>query len=260
MRVVAILTSAGSGTRLGAVGPKALVPLAGVPLVVRAARALVACGRLSRLVVTAGAEHVEAMRAALATADPPVDAVVVLGGATRQASVAAGLELLLQEGSGPTVVLVHDAARPLVPTAVVQRVIDAVESGHEAVVPGLPVTDTVKLVDLPPADATVQDDGARRVLGTPDRRALRAVQTPQGFTLDVLGRAHRAGAARAGDERTAATDDAALAEAIGVDVWVVAGHEDALKITTPRDLVLAELLLAGAGAPSSADTAVGSAR
>ena len=257
MRVVAILTAAGSGSRLGAAGPKALVPLGGVPLVVRAARALVDSGRISRLVVTVGADQVEAMGLALAVADPPVDAEVVVGGASRQASVAAGLDRLLDADPTPAVVLVHDAARPLVPVALVQRVIEAVESGHDAVVPGLPVSDTVKVVDLAPQDepaapgSAPSHDGVLRVVGTPDRRALRAVQTPQGFSLALLARAHRHGAARAHDESTAATDDAALAEAVGAEVWVVRGHEDALKITTPRDLALAELLLAARAGTST---------
>ncbi len=243
MRVAAILTAAGSGSRLGAAGPKAFVHLAGVPLVVRAARALTGSGLVDVLVVTAPADQVDAMRAVLASALPPVVADVVAGGISRQASVAAGLERVTSVlGSGvPAVVLVHDAARPMVPAALVRRVVEAVWSGHEAVVPGLVVTDTVKQVELPHGG-----DGALRVVATPDRRSLRAVQTPQGFTIDVLRHAHEAGAARAHDEATAATDDAALAEAAGIEVWVVEGHEDALKVTTARDLALAELLLASA--------------
>ncbi|HRA50785.1 2-C-methyl-D-erythritol 4-phosphate cytidylyltransferase [Actinotalea sp.] len=239
MRAVAILTAAGSGERLGGGGPKALVELGGVPLVVRAAHALLGSGVVDHLVVTAPGDAVVQVADALARAEPPVAADVVVGGASRQASVAAGLAVVAAlPGAGPgLVVLVHDAARPQVPADVVRRVVAAVRAGHGAVVPGLPVTDTVKQVDAP-------RDGAARVLGTPDRRALRAVQTPQGFTLDVLARAHGAGAARAGDEATAATDDAALVEALGLDVWVVDGHEDAMKITTARDLAVAHALLA----------------
>ncbi len=240
MRVAAILTAAGSGSRLGSSGPKALVPLGGVPLVVRAARALADSGLIDVLVVTAPADHVSTMRSVLATARPPVVAEVVAGGVSRQASVAAGLDRLADlAGIGPDlVVLVHDAARPLVPAAVVHRVVAAVRAGHDAVVPGLPVTDTIKQVE---PDAAAPG----RVVATPERSTLRAVQTPQGFTLGVLRRAHAAGAARAADEAGAATDDAALVEALGLDVWVVEGHEDAQKITTPRDLALAEVLLAG---------------
>lgn len=240
MRVVAILTAAGSGSRLGSQGPKAFVPLGGVPLVVHAARALTHSGLIDLLVVTAPADQVEAMRRVLVAARPPVVADVVAGGVTRQASVAAGLARLtsLLGDATPAVVLVHDAARPLVPASVVRRVVEAVEAGHEAVVPGLAVTDTVKEVDT-----TLGDHPVLRVVATPDRRTLRAVQTPQGFTFDVLRRAHESGAARAQDDAVAATDDASLAEAAGIAVWVVEGHQDALKVTTARDLALAELML-----------------
>lgn len=223
---VAILTAAGSGARLGHPLPKALVPLAGVPLVVRAARALHAAG-VRRLVVTAPPDAVADVVAALGMPD----ARVVPGGPTRQASVAAGLACLDDE-VGDAVVLVHDAARPLVPVEVVRRVVDAVAGGHDAVVPVLPVTDTVKRVGA-----------AGEVTATLDRRELRAVQTPQGFTLEVLRRAHAAAAHRAGDEALAATDDAGLVEAAGGQVWTVEGHEDAMKITTPRDLVVATALV-----------------
>jgi len=248
MRAVAVLTAAGNGTRLGAEGPKALVSLGGVPLVVRAARALVDSGVVEHLVVTAPADALVAVREALACAEPAIGADVVAGGISRQASVAAGLERVaaLPQAHPGLVVLVHDAARPGVPGEVVRRVVAAVGSGHGAVVPGLPVTDTIKQVDP-------DGHGAARVLGTPQRRALRSVQTPQGFTLDVLRRAHAAGAALATDEATAATDDAALVEALGLDVWVVEGHEDAMKITTARDLAIAEVLLARASTRPTGD-------
>lgn len=234
MRAVAVLTAAGSGTRLGHGTPKALVPLGGVPLVVRAARGLVASGVVRRLVVTAPAGAVDDVRAALASAGAPVE--VVPGGATRQASVAAALARLADEPDG-TVVLVHDAARPLVPAGVVRRVADAVAAGHPAVVPALPVHDTLK---------QVTPDGT--VVATVDRAALRAVQTPQGFTLGVLRAAHDAAAHRAHAEETAATDDAGLVEALGRPVLVVDGDPDAMKITTPRDLALAEALVGSAAA------------
>lgn len=230
MRAVAILTAAGSGTRLGHGLPKALVPLAGIPLVVRAAHALASSGVVRRVVVTAPPEALDELRAAVGDG-PGLE--VVPGGATRQASVAAALARLADEPGG-TVVLVHDAARPLVPVRVVRRVVGAVALGRTAVVPVLPVVDTIKRV--------VGDDGA--VAETLDRRELRAVQTPQGFTLDVLRAAHAAAAHRADDEALAATDDAGLVEAAGGRVWVVEGHEDAMKITTPRDLAVATALVA----------------
>lgn len=234
MRHVAILTAAGSGSRLGSDRPKALVELAGVPLVVHAARALVSAGAFDRLVVTSPVAAQEELRSVLADADLGVEVDVVVGGASRQASVSAGLAAL-GTWAQDTVVLVHDAARPLVPADVVRRVLAAVEQGHTAVVPGVPLRDTVKQVDE-----------RSRVVATPDRRSLRAVQTPQGFRLDVLRRAHAEGAGRSADEATAATDDAALVEALGLDVHVVDGDHAALKVTDRRDLALAELLLAGA--------------
>lgn len=244
MRAVAILTAAGGGVRLACGVPKALVELAGVPLVVRSARALADAG-MTRIVVTAAPGSEALVEQALRAAALSVPVEVVVGGPSRQASVAAGLVRVATDPDGMpadprTVVLVHDAARPLVPVAVVRRVVDAVLAGHAAVVPGLPVTDTVKQV------ATHPDGGALRVTATMDRRSLRTVQTPQGFTLEVLRSAHDAGAHRAVDDDAAATDDAALVEALGVDVWVVEGHEDAMKITTQRDLAVAELLV---GAP-----------
>ena len=218
--------------------PKALVPLGGQSLVVHAARNLLAARaagdqNVRTLVVTAPAEHVAAVSEALAG----LEVLVVPGGPTRQASVAAGLAAL---GSGPgaadiSVVLVHDAARPLAPPSLIARVVDAVLSGHAAVVPGLPVTDTVKQVQ--PAERV------ELVLATVPRADLRAVQTPQGFTWELLCRAHEAFAAGAEHESTAASDDAGLVERLGEPVWVVAGDERAAKITTPRDLAVATVLL-----------------
>ncbi|QCB94596.1 2-C-methyl-D-erythritol 4-phosphate cytidylyltransferase [Cellulomonas shaoxiangyii] len=236
MSVAAVLTAAGSGSRLGHALPKAVVPVAGAPLVTHAARALLTAraadgSRVTALVVTAPAEHVHAVTQALApVADLGVPVRVVVGGATRQASVAAGLAAL---PLGVEVVLVHDAARAFAPAALVARVVDAVRAGHDAVVPGLPVVDTVKRV-------ASWDAAGGPVVDTPPREALRAVQTPQGFAHDVLVRAHAAGAHRAADEATAASDDAGLVEAAGGRVWMVPGDERAAKITTPRDVVLAE--------------------
>jgi len=150
--------------------------------------------------------------------------MVVTGGATRQDSVA---RALLALPADVDVVLVHDAARPLVPSELVSAVVAEVRRGHEAVIPALPVTDTIKQVDA-------QDD----VVGTPDRSVLRAVQTPQGFDRSVLQAAHAAA------DVDSATDDAALVERQGVSVRVILGHEEAFKVTRPIDLVLAEAVLA----------------
>ena len=229
MRVAAVLTAAGSGSRLGHELPKALVDLGGATVVVRAARGLLASGVVDLLVVTVPAEHQGAFAAALTAGElePDVPVTLVVGGASRQASVAAGLRELPADVD---VVLVHDAARCLTPPAMVARVVAAVRAGHRAVVPTVAVTDT--LVEVAP-------DGVRTV----DRTTLRAVQTPQGFDRALLDRAHRAAADRAHDERQAATDDASLCAALGEPVATVDGADEAFKITTARDLAVARTLV-----------------
>lgn len=246
---VAVLTAAGSGARLGLGYPKALAELAACTLVGHAASRLSASGEITQIVVTAPAEHHGAVSDALsATPGVTVPWRVVEGGPSRQASVAAGLAELartMDAGAPYDVVLVHDAARPLASAALVSRVVAAVREGAGAVVPGLPVTDTIKSV-------AVSADGPERVTGTVDRSVLRAVQTPQGFAWDLLLRAHAAGADRAQDESTAATDDSSLVEALGEAVHVVPGEAAALKITTTYDLAVAGLLLAEAVAGADA--------
>ncbi|GHS89771.1 2-C-methyl-D-erythritol 4-phosphate cytidylyltransferase [Actinomycetota bacterium] len=240
MSTAAILTAAGSGTRLGLPGPKALVELAGVPLVLHAARALASSGVVARIVVTVPPRQLGGFRALLAGPVRPglgVPVVVVEGGPSRQASVAAGLAALTAETD---VVLVHDAARALASADLVRRIEAEVRSGHHAVVPGLQVVDTIKRVG-PPGQATASGD-AQPVLGTVARADLRVVQTPQGFDRALLDRAHAAGSHLCADEALAATDDASLVEALGEQVWVVPGEETAMKITTTRDLAVAELL------------------
>lgn len=207
------------GTRLGAARPKAFVEVGGRTLLERSVCAARDSGVVDQVVVIVPAELVDDVRAQL----PEV--TVVAGGAERSDSVRAGLAAA---GEDARLVLVHDAARALVPPELFVRVVDALAAGAAAVVPGIPVVDTLKRVD---------DDG--RVRATPDRSELRAVQTPQGFTAEVLRRAHRS----EGD----ATDDAGLVEALGVDVLVVRGEELAFKVTTPLDLRLAESLCAAEG-------------
>ena len=246
--VVAILTAAGAGTRLGAGGPKALVEVGGRSLLRRAAQGLVDSGVVDHLVVTAPGEHVERFAAELAgfAGAGPGIRVVAGSSASRQASVALGLRAVLEDCPRAGVVLVHDAARALTPPEVVRRVVAAVRAGHDAVVPALAVTDTVKEI----APAGPAGSGVEIVVGTPDRSRLRAVQTPQGFAVAALVRAHELGAARGAHEALAASDDAGLVEAAGGRVVVVEGDPLALKVTTPLDLALAELL-APAPAPLS---------
>ncbi|MDX6206153.1 MAG: 2-C-methyl-D-erythritol 4-phosphate cytidylyltransferase, partial [Frankiales bacterium] len=154
----------------------------------------------------------------------PAELLVVPGGRTRQDSVRIALQALPDDVS---VVLVHDAARPLVPSELVDAVAAAVCAGSPAVVPCLPLADTVK-----------RADAAGRVVETLRRDELRAIQTPQGFRREVLVRAHAA--ATAGP----VTDDAGMVEALGVPVLLIAGDDEAFKVTRPLDLVLAEAVLA----------------
>jgi 2-C-methyl-D-erythritol 4-phosphate cytidylyltransferase len=207
--------------------PKALVPVNGVPLLARAVRGLLDAGCVQHVVVAAPPSDVDAMCTVTASLASAGEAVHVLaGGAERTDSVRLALEYALREIPDTRIVLVHDAARAFTPVEVIRRVVEAVEAGHPAVIPVLPMADTVKQVD---ADGTV--------VATPDRDALRVVQTPQGFEAAVLLRAHSSG--------VLATDDAGLVERLGVPVTTVAGHPNALKITTPFDLAIAEALLAG---------------
>jgi 2-C-methyl-D-erythritol 4-phosphate cytidylyltransferase len=225
-RVVAIVPAAGSGERLGAGRPKALVTVAGEPMVVRAVDGLLSSRVVDDVVVVAPATHLEAMASVL-----PAHARVVPGGADRVASVALGLAAV----DDADVVLVHDAARCLCPGDVARAVVAAVRDGHGAVIPALPVADTVRRVDP-----------VGRVVGLVDRTGLLAVQTPQGFGPDVLRRAHEAALGSSAAAR--ATDDAGLVEAVGGEVVTVPGDPRAFKITTPLDLAMAEALL-GAAAP-----------
>lgn len=219
---VAVVPAAGRGERLGANGPKAMVFLHGLPLVAHAVRGLLSAGCVRHVVVAAPSDALAEMTAALADFAP---VTVVPGGADRTESVRLALAAALDAVPDATIVLVHDAARAFTPPALVRSVTEAVAAGAPAVVPVLPVTDTVKRVD---ADGVVVD--------TPSRVDLRAVQTPQGFAVDVLRRAYEAA--------DIATDDAGLVERIGVPVHTVPGDVAAMKITTPFDLAVAAAVFA----------------
>jgi 2-C-methyl-D-erythritol 4-phosphate cytidylyltransferase len=219
VRAAGIVAAAGSGLRLGADIPKALVPLAGRPLVRWAVDALLA-GGVAEVVVTVPPGQRNAFAAAL-----PESVVLVDGGATRTASVRAGLAAVTD---GADAVLVHDAARPLTPPEVVARVLEALAAGAPAVVPVLPVVDTTVAVD---------QDG--RITGALPREQIRRVQTPQGFSRAALVQAYRRLPASA-----ELTDDAAVVHSAGVRVATVPGDERAAKITVAHDLALAAAQLA----------------
>lgn len=233
-RTAAVIPAAGRGVRLGPGAPKALRALSGTPMLIHAVRAMAASRAVSLVVVVApsdGAAEVKNLLDAHALPER-TDYLVVPGGDTRQESVRLGLEALPE---GVSTVLVHDAARPLVPVDTVDAVIEAVRDGAVAVVPALPVADTVKEVE--PAETKGDPES---VVATPERSRLRAVQTPQGFDYETLVNAH-ATVALTGD---GATDDAGMVERLGAPVVVVPGHEEAFKVTRPLDLVLAEAVLA----------------
>ncbi|CQD04737.1 2-C-methyl-D-erythritol 4-phosphate cytidylyltransferase [Mycobacterium europaeum] len=216
--VVAVVPAAGSGERLGAGIPKAFCEVAGRTLLDRAVGGLLESGVVDHVVVAVPASRVDEAKGALGGR-----ATVVAGGPDRTTSVSLALTALAGD---PEYVLVHDAARALTPPALIARVVDALRAGHNAVVPALPLHDTIKAVDA---------NGV--VLGTPERAGLRAVQTPQGFARELLLRAYQ----RAGTADF--TDDASLVEHVGGQVQVVDGDPLAFKITTQLDLLLAEAVV-----------------
>ena len=217
MRIAAILVAAGAGQRLGTDVPKAFCTVRGRTLLSYAHARFAGHTMIGSVIIVAPADRLEDAKA-LTGAD------VVAGGATRQASVAAGLAALPPDVDA---VLVHDVARAFVPAEVIDRVVAALRDGADAVIPTRPVTDTIKRVDA-----------GGRVIETVDRSTLVAVQTPQGFRRDVLFAAHTAGTA------TRVTDDAGLVEAFGGTVVAVDGADEAFKITRPWDLLLAEAVAA----------------
>jgi len=221
----AIIAAAGSGERFGATLPKALITLGNRTLIEHAVAALAPIA--SEVVICAPAGYEKQIQELVGN-----EITVVVGGTTRSDSVRAGIAALTGNNK---YVLVHDAARALATTDLAERVLAALKKGESAVIPGLDLVDTVKSVDA-----------SGHVSATPDRASLRRVQTPQGFDLDVLKKAHATGAD--------ATDDGALVEAIGHKVLIVNGEERALKITTPADLATALSML---GASSEFRTGVG---
>ncbi|MFJ9659513.1 2-C-methyl-D-erythritol 4-phosphate cytidylyltransferase [Streptomyces griseoflavus] len=230
-RTAAVIPAAGRGVRLGPGALKALRALGGTPMLIHAIRAMADSRAVSLVVVVAppdGAAEVRTLLDAHALPDR-TDFVVVPGGDSRQESVKLGLDAL---PPGYDIVLVHDAARPLVPVDTVDAVVEAVRDGAPAVVPALPLADTVKQVE--PAAGPGEPEP---VVATPDRSLLRAVQTPQGFDRATLVRAHET-------VRDDVTDDASMVEQLGLTVVTVPGHEEAFKVTRPLDLILAEAVLA----------------
>ena len=225
-RAAAIIVAAGRGLRAGTGGPKQFRMLGGQSVIARALAAFCGNDAIFAVQPVVNSDDVALFaQAAGGLAFRPG----VHGGATRQASVRAGLEALASER--PDVVLIHDAARPFASKALIDRAI-AAAAAHGAAIPCAPVTDTIKQVDA---------SGA--VIATPDRAGLRIAQTPQAFSFDAILSAHRA-AAEAG--RDDFTDDAALAEWAGLTVATFEGDALNMKLTTPEDFAREEARLGAA--------------
>jgi 2-C-methyl-D-erythritol 4-phosphate cytidylyltransferase/2-C-methyl-D-erythritol 2,4-cyclodiphosphate synthase len=228
-RIGLLVVAGGRGLRLGADRPKQYLNCAGRPLIAHTLEALAAGFPFSAITVVIRPDDRALYKEALADLKAEAAAAIgppAIGGATRQQSVLAGLEALA--AAEPEIVLIHDAVRPFPSPALIARAIEAAER-HGAAAPGVPMSDTVKQVDL---------DG--RVLATPPRSGLRAVQTPQAFRFPLILEAHRrAAAAGVGD----LTDDVAVAEWAGAPAYVFEGDPANVKVTTMQDLKAAEARL-----------------
>lgn len=233
--VAAVIVAAGRGLRMGGTVPKQFLPLGGLPVLARTVNAFLCHPLIDLVVVVVNPDDENHARTLVRTHCATADEHRLRftgGGATRQLSVAAGLEALADAAVAPEgVVLIHDAARPLLSQDLITRAIDAARL-HGAAVPALRVADTIKQLG---------SDGC--VSGTLDRQALRAIQTPQSFRLALAREAHAAAGALAD-----ALDDAALVERMGHKVHVFEGETAAMKLTTSDDFLRAEALIGQAGA------------
>lgn len=216
----AVLVAAGSASRMGGID-KVMAPLGGTPMIVRTARAFQDCEAIKEIVIVTRQDLILPITGLCQGMDK-VKAVVV-GGGSRQESVWLGLNAL---SKGVELAAVHDGARPLVSGALIDRVVRAAHS-YWAAAPAIPVKDTIK----------VEQGGM--IASTPDRSTLRAVQTPQVFDFDLL----RGALQKAEKDGAAVTDDCSAVERLGMNIRLVEGEERNLKVTTPLDLKIAEMLL-----------------
>ena len=236
MRVFVILPAAGIGTRTSAGGEKPVaakqfVTIGGIPVLVHCLRTFDAVSRVAEILVAVRASERERVTELIARYGLDGKARVVEGGENRQASVAHALAAI--EGDEDDIVLVHDAVRPLIDAATIDRTIDAIER-HGAAIVGMPAVDTIKQVERT-ADGAI-------VSSTIPRERVVLAQTPQGARLPLLKRAFD----EATKDEFAGTDEAGVLERAGVQVWVVAGSAKNFKITQPGDLELAEFYLSRA--------------
>lgn len=223
MNVVALIMAGGSGERFGAGIPKQLAPLRGKPVLAWSAGIFARTPRVAGIVLVGPAADEEKFRAALPTEVVVKTKAYVPGGATRQESVANGLAALPK---GTTHVLIHDAARPCLSEALRDAVLDGLGK-HDAVIPTVAATDTLVHVR----------DG--RVESVVDRASIARVQTPQGFRLDLIAKAHREAKARGFES----SDDGSLVLALGEPVFAIEGERINIKVTFRDDLAIAEAIL-----------------
>lgn len=216
----AVIVAAGNATRMGGID-KALAPIDGMPVLMRSVKAFQECDAIREIVVVTR-QDLKAKVAAMCLEFDKVKAVVE-GGADRPDSVVAGLKML---SGSIKLAAIHDGARPLITYDVIDRAVRAANT-YGAAAPAIPVKDTIK---------TVQGGV---VIDTPDRSALRAVQTPQVFDIDML----RAALKKAKDDELIITDDCSAVEHLGLRIKIVDGDERNIKITTPLDLKIAEAFL-----------------
>ena len=216
----AVIVAAGSASRMGGID-KVMAELKGEPMIVRTVRAFQNCDAIKEIIIVTREDLIRPISGLCSKMDK-VKAVVV-GGSSRQESVGLGLNAL---SSDVQLAAIHDGARPLITDAVIDRTVRAAHS-YGAAAPDIPVKDTIKVVK------------SGLVAETPDRAALQAVQTPQVFDFDLL----RGALKKAEEEKAAVTDDCSAVERLGMSVKIVEGDERNLKVTTPLDLKIAELLL-----------------
>ncbi len=230
--ISALIVAAGQGLRMGSTQRKQYMDLLGCPILVRTLRAFDNCPRIRDIIVVVPASEIESChRHILPTAGLRNRVMVVQGGQRRQDSVFNGLQAL--KPNDESVVLIHDGVRPLVSVPLIEACIQgAIQWG--ACIPTVAAVDTPKQVD-----------GRHVVTKSMPRHQLHMAQTPQAFNLELIRRAHLQ-ARHSGYE---ATDDASLVEALGIDVHVVPGLRENIKITTPEDLIYAEALLKARAEP-----------
>lgn len=219
-RCGAVIVAAGSASRMGGID-KVMAALGGKPMIARTVRAFQQCGAIADIVIVTRPDLIRPISALCAQMDKV--RMVVAGGQSRQESVALGLNALPK---GVELAAVHDGARPLITDAVIDRTVRAANS-YGAAAPAVPVKDTIKVVR------------GGLVTDTPDRASLQAVQTPQVFDFDLL----RGALKKAAEDAAAVTDDCSAVERLGMAVKIVEGDERNLKVTTPMDLKIAEMLL-----------------